>query len=111
LGNGNFGYVYKKANGDIAKWEEPTDSTKPSEPTPAKIDVEDTPQPKADGKKGISSIFSKLSPTITHGIPRAMYADRMNRKITDLAKESLTPLLKDPFEVHRYTRSDLDAEM
>lgn len=82
-----------------------------SEPTPAKIDVEDTPQPKADGKKGISSIFSKLSPTITHGIPRAMYADRMNRKITDLAKESLTPLLKDPFEVHRYTRSDLDAEM
>ena len=111
LGNGNFGYVYKKANGDIAKWEEPTDSTKPSEPTPAKIDVEDTPQPKADGKKGISSIFSKLSPTITHGIPRAMYADRMNRKITDLAKESLTPLLKDPSEVHRYTRSDLDAEM
>lgn len=111
LGNGNFGYVYKKANGDIAKWEEPIDSTKPSEPTPAKIDVEDTPQPKADGKKGISSIFSKLSPTITHGIPRAMYADRMNRKITDLAKESLTPLLKDPFEVHRYTRSDLDAEM
>lgn len=111
LGDGNFGYVYKKANGDIAKWEEPTDSTKPSEPTPAKIDVEDTPQPKADGKKGISSIFSKLSPTITHGIPRAMYADRMNRKITDLAKESLTPLLKDPFEVHRYTRSDLDAEM
>lgn len=112
LGNGNFGYVYKKANGDIAKWEEPTDSTKPSEPTPARVDVVvDTPQPKADGKRGISSIFSKLSPTITHGIPRAMYADRMNRKITDLAKESLTPLLKDPFEVHRYTRSDLDAEM
>lgn len=112
LGNGNFGYVYKKANGDIAKWEEPTDSTKPSEPTPARIDVvADAPQPKADGKRGISSIFSKLSPTITHGIPRAMHADRMNRKITDLAKESLTPLLKDPFEVHRYTRSDLDAEM
>lgn len=112
LGNGNFGYVYKKANGDIAKWEEPTDSTKPSEPTPARMDVvADAPQPKADGKRGISSIFSKLSPTITHGIPRAMYADRMNRKITDLAKESLTPLLKDPFEVHRYTRSDLDAEM
>jgi hypothetical protein len=40
-----------------------------------------------------------------------MYADRMNRRITDLAKESVVPLLKDPFEVHRYTRSDLDAEM
>lgn len=35
----------------------------------------------------------------------------MNRRITDLAKESVVPLLKDPFEVHRYTRSDLDAEM
>ena len=110
LGNGNFGYVYKKANGDIAKWEESTDSPKSSEPAPAKIDVE-APQPKADGKREISSIFSKLSPTITHGMPRALYADRMNRKITDLAKESVTPLLKDPFEVHRYTRSDLDAEM
>nr|DAX00753.1 MAG TPA: hypothetical protein [Bacteriophage sp.] len=40
-----------------------------------------------------------------------MYADRMNRRITDLAKKSVVPLLKDPFEVHRYTRSDLDAEM
>lgn len=49
-------------------------------------------------------------PTITYGLPRALYADRMNRKITDLAKET-GPLLKDPFQVHRYTRSDLDAEM
>lgn len=51
------------------------------------------------------------NPTITYGLPRAVYADRMNRRMTDLAKESVTPLLKDPFQVHRYTRSDLDAEM
>lgn len=51
------------------------------------------------------------NPTIAQGLPRAVYADRMNRRITDLAKESVVPLLKDPFEVHRYTRSDLDAEM
>ena len=57
-------------------------------------------------------IFSNIlsNPTITYGLPRALYADRMNRKITDLAKET-GPLLKDPFQVHRYTRSDLDAEM
>lgn len=105
----NPDYVFRKEGGtiDLVKIRKFQNAGK----FPAKIDVEDTPQPKADGKKGISSIFSKLSPTITHGIPRAMYADRMNRKITDLAKESLTPLLKDPFEVHRYTRSDLDAEM
>lgn len=42
---------------------------------------------------------------------KAVYADRINRRMTDLAKASVTPLLKDPFQVHRYTRSDLDAEM
>lgn len=81
LGDGNFGYVYKKANGDIAVWNQPE--------TPA----------------------TSTNPTIAYGLPRAVYADRMNRRITDLAKESVVPLLKDPFEVHRYTRSDLDAEM
>ena len=28
-----------------------------------------------------------------------------------LAKKSAVPLLKDPFEIHRAVRSDLDAEM
>lgn len=55
--------------------------------------------------------FWSLDPTLLYGIPRAFYADRMNRKITDLAKKSVVPLLKDPFEVHRAVRSDLDAEM
>lgn len=55
--------------------------------------------------------FWSLDPTLLYGIPRAFYADRMNRKIIDLAKKSVVPLLKDPFEVHRAVRSDLDAEM
>lgn len=111
----NPNYVFRKEGGtiDLVKIRKFQNAGKFPEwySKPARIDIEDTPQPKADGERGMSSIFSKLSPTITHGIPRAMYADRMNRKITDLAKESLTPLLKDPFGVHRYTRSDLDAEM
>lgn len=111
LGDGNFGYVYKKANGDIARWdnlvEQPQVSQNKSAATNPIVD-----QPVSTNiKKWIGSFLSSLSPTITHGLPRALYADRMNRKITDLAKESITPLLKDPFEVHRYTRSDLDAEM
>ena len=57
-----------------------------------------------EGGKALSN------PTITYGLPRALYADRTNRKVTDLAQE-LDALQKDPFQVHRYTRSDLDAEM
>lgn len=110
----NPNYVFRKEGGtiDLVKIRKFHNAGKFPEwySKPARIDVE-APQPKADGNRGISSIFNKLSPTITHGMPRAMYADRMNRKITDLAKESVTPLLKDPFEAHRYTRSDLDAEM
>lgn len=102
LGDGNFGYVYKKANGDIAVWNQPE--------TPATSAIQPSQEPSDDNKQN-KSFFSNINPTIAYGLPRAVYADRMNRRITDLAKESLTPLLKDPFEVHRYTRSDLDAEM
>lgn len=55
--------------------------------------------------------FSNINPTIAYGLPRMVYEDRMNRKNTDLAKESVVPLLQKPFYVHRYTRSDLNAEM
>lgn len=116
LGDGNFGYVYKKANGDIAVWnqpETPAPSTNPanSQTTPTVTSVIQSPQEPSDDNKQNKSLFSNINPTIAYGLPRAMYADRMNRRITDLAKESVVPLLKDPFEVHRYTRSDLDAEM
>lgn len=102
LGDGNFGYVYKKANGDIAVWNQPE--------TPATSTIQPSQEPSDDNKQN-KSFFSNINPTIAYGLPRAVYADRMNRRITDLAKESVVPLLKDPFEVHRYTRSDLDAEM
>lgn len=102
LGDGNFGYVYKKANGDIAVWNQPE--------TPAASVIRPSQEPSDDNKQN-KSFFSNINPTIAYGLPRAVYADRMNRRITDLAKESVVPLLKDPFEVHRYTRSDLDAEM
>jgi hypothetical protein len=102
LGDGNFGYVYKKANGDIAVWNQPE--------TPATSVIQPSQEPSDDNKQN-KSFFSNINPTIAYGLPRAVYADRMNRRITDLAKESVVPLLKDPFEVHRYTRSDLDAEM
>lgn len=116
LGDGNFGYVYKKANGDIAVWnqpETPAPSTNPanSQTTPTVTSVIQSPQEPSDDNKQNKPLFSNINPTIAYGLPRAMYADRMNRRITDLAKESVVPLLKDPFEVHRYTRSDLDAEM
>lgn len=70
-------------------------------------------EPIVENSKANNNILRTIlgNPNITYGLPRAVYADRMNRRITDLAKESVTPLLKAPFQVHRYTRSDLDAEM
>lgn len=114
LGGGNVGYVYKKANGDIAIWNEPIAPEQPTEPTkPASTTTVIGPeQPKKEGDtREMFSFLRNINPTIAYGLPRAVYADRMNRRMTDLAKASVTPLLKDPFQVHRYTRSDLDAEM
>lgn len=114
LGGGNVGYVYKKANGDIAIWNEPVAPEQPTEPTkPAGTTTVIGPeQPKKEGDtREMFSFLRNINPTIAYGLPRAVYADRMNRRMTDLAKASVTPLLKDPFQVHRYTRSDLDAEM
>ena len=114
LGGGNVGYVYKKENGDIAIWNEPVAPEQPTEPTkPASTTTVIGPeQPKKEGDtREMFSFLRNINPTIAYGLPRAVYADRMNRRMTDLAKASVTPLLKDPFQVHRYTRSDLDAEM
>ena len=57
----------------------------------------------------ISQILS--NPTIKYGLPRALYADAMNRRMTDMAIQAERPYLQDPFEVHRSVYSDLDAEM
>lgn len=45
-----------------------------------------------------------------YSLPRALYADRINRKITDMAIAAEKPFLQDPFQVHRYVKSDLNAE-
>ena len=57
----------------------------------------------------VKDILNNLDITDKWGIPRAMYADRINRQVTDILKKQ--PLLLDPQEDHRYIQSDLDAEM
>lgn len=114
LGGGNVGYVYKKANGDIAIWNEsvaPEQPTEPAKPASTTTVIGSEQPKKEDDTREMFSFLRNINPTIAYGLPRAVYADRMNRRMTDLAKASVTPLLKDPFQVHRYTRSDLDAEM
>lgn len=110
LGNGNFGYVYKKANGDIDVWNQPVTPSTFTSPADSQTTSVISQEHSNDNKQN-KPLFGDINPTIAYGLPRAMYADRMNRRITDLAKKSIVPLLKDPFEVHRYIRSDLDAEM
>jgi hypothetical protein len=51
----------------------------------------------------------EMDPNLKFGLPRAMYADFMNRRMTDLMKES--PTLQNPFEYHRTVQSDLNSEM
>lgn len=94
----------KKDQGQISQTQQKGSPTK-NEPEQEKQDLKDS-------KTNHSPLQTILSnPTIAYGLPRAIAADRMNRRMTDLAKKSIVPLLKDPFEIHRYTRSDLDAEM
>ena len=57
----------------------------------------------------LRDIINKIDVTAKWGIPRALYADITNRKVTDMLKKP--PLLLDPQEDHRYVQSDLDAEM
>lgn len=46
---------------------------------------------------------------LTHDIPRAFVADKFNKKMADLYKQD--PILQNPFEFHRYVKSNLPAEM
>lgn len=92
----------------------PMEETPPSDKkvgnTTVKKDTDGKSNEKTPAQPG-TTLNLQGNPTVVYGIPRAMYADRMNRKMTDMAKDAVSPLLKDPFEVHRATRSDLDAEM
>lgn len=66
-------------------------------------------KPKQSNNFSLKDVINKIDVTDKWGIPRAMYADITNRKVTDMLKKQ--PLLLDPQEDHRYIQSDLDAEM
>lgn len=66
-------------------------------------------KPKQSNNFSLKDVINKMDVTDKWGIPRAMYADITNRKVTDVLKKQ--PLLLDPQEDHRYIQSDLDAEM
>lgn len=78
--------------------------TDPSKPT-----VADQDKPKQPNNFSLKDVINKMDVTDKWGIPRAMYADITNRKVTDMLKKQ--PILYDPQEDHRYVQSDLDAEM
>lgn len=71
--------------------------------------VDNDKKPEQPNNFSVEDLLSKLDVTDKWGIPRAMYADITNRKVTDMLKKQ--PLLLDPQEDHRYIQSDLDAEM
>lgn len=76
---------------------------------PSKTTVADQNKPKQPNNFSLKDIINKIDVTDKWGIPRAMYADITNRKVTDMLKKQ--PILYDPQEDHRYVQSDLDAEM
>lgn len=76
---------------------------------PSKTTVADQDKPKQPNNFSLKDVINKIDVTDKWGIPRAMYADITNRKITDMLKKQ--PILYDPQEDHRYIQSDLDAEM
>lgn len=76
---------------------------------PSKTTVADQDKPKQPNNFSLKDAINKMDVTDKWGIPRAMYADITNRKVTDMLKKQL--ILYDPQEDHRYVQSDLDAEM
>lgn len=76
---------------------------------PSKTTVADQNKPKQPNNFSLKDVINKIDITDKWGIPRAMYADITNRRVTDMLKKQ--PILYDPQEDHRYIQSDLDAEM
>lgn len=76
---------------------------------PSKTAVADQDKPKQPNNFSLKDVINKIDVTDKWGIPRAMYADITNRKVTDMLKKQ--PILYNPQEDHRYIQSDLDAEM
>lgn len=76
---------------------------------PSKTTVADQDKPKQPNNFSLKDAINKMDVADKWGIPRAMYADITNRKVTDMLKKQ--PILYGPQEDHRYVQSDLDAEM
>lgn len=76
---------------------------------PSKTTVANQDKPKQPNNFSLKDAINKMDVTDKWGIPRAMYADITNRKVTDMLKKQ--PILYGPQEDHRYVQSDLDAEM
>lgn len=76
---------------------------------PSKTTVADQDKPKQPNNFSLKDAINKMDVTDKWGIPRAMYADITNRKVTDMLKKQ--PILYGPQEDYRYVQSDLDAEM
>lgn len=76
---------------------------------PSKTTVADQDKPKQPNNFSLKDAINKMDVTDKWGIPRAMYANITNRKVTDMLKRQ--PILYGPQEDHRYVQSDLDAEM
>ena len=75
----------------------------------SQVNTAEDNKPKQSNNFSLKDVINKMDVTDKWGIPRAMYADITNRKVTDMLKKQ--PLLLDPQEDHRYIQSDLDAEM
>lgn len=97
-------YLFKKIETPV---EEPveTPAVTPSETSVIDPGNEETKPEKTKKKLGLN--FNGID----YRLPRALYADWTNKKITDLAKKGEKPMLQDPIEIHRTVHSDLDAEM
>lgn len=76
---------------------------------PPKTTEADQNKSKQPNNFSLKDAINKMDVTDKWGIPRAMYADITNRKVTDMLKKQ--PILYGPQEDHRYVQSDLDAEM
>lgn len=118
LNDGSTIKVYKKANGDIALLsnDKPSGETSPAAQDP--IDTSKRTGVRTEGSgngnndkltKGKGKIL--INPTYIYGLPRAIMSDRDNRRMTDLAKSIIKPVLTDPIESYKYTRSDLNEEI
>ena len=114
---GNETYkVYKKANGDIALLsnDKSSEETTPAAP----VDTSKRTGVRTEGEgngnnNNLTSGKSKvlINPAYLYGLPRAIMSDRDNRRMTDLAKSIIKPVLTDPIESYKYTRSDLNEEI